>query len=114
MVSRVRHTTGQAARAAVNGSGKNVAAMGSQVGDGVSSSTDDAVFFQGDGERHSPEATIRLLAEYQESSGIAPDSYSLGGTVEALEQAMARYLGKEAALFVPTGTLANHLAIRKH
>ncbi len=75
---------------------------------------DDAVFFVGDGERQSPETTIRLLASYQETSGVTPDSYSLGGTVEELERVMASYLGKEAALFVPTGTLANHLAIRKH
>jgi threonine aldolase len=114
MVSQVRHTTEQAAGAAANGNGKDAAAMRSLVGGGVSAGTDDAVFFQGDGERHSPEKTIRLLAEYEATSGITPDSYSLGGTVEALEQAMAHYLGKEAALFVPTGTLANHLAIRKH
>src|SRR5205823_1978828 len=75
---------------------------------------DDAVFFQGDGERQSPAATIRLLAEYEAAHGVAPDSYSLGGTVAELEEVMARYLGKAAALFVPTGTLANHLAIRKH
>ena len=75
---------------------------------------DDAVFFQGDGERQSPETTIRLLASYQATSGVTSDSYSLGGTVEELEHVMARYLGKESALFVPTGTLANHLAIRKH
>lgn len=75
---------------------------------------DQGVFFQGDGERHSPATTIRLLAAYQATRGVKPDSYSLGGTVAELEQAMARALGKEAALFVPTGTLANHLAIRKH
>jgi threonine aldolase len=75
-------------------------------------STDDAVFFQGDGERQSPGATLRLLAEYQATRGIAVDNYSLGGIVAELERVMADYLGKEAALFVPTGTLANHLAIR--
>jgi threonine aldolase len=55
-----------------------------------------------------------LLSEFVETTGVTVDSYSRGGTVELLEQSMARWLGKEAALFVPTGTLANHLAIRRH
>ena len=75
---------------------------------------DRAVFFQGDGERQSPAVTIRRLAEFEAKHGIAPDSYSLGGTVEELERVMAAALGKEAALFLPTGTLANHMAIRRH
>jgi threonine aldolase len=75
---------------------------------------EDAVFFQGDGERRSPAATLRRLAAFEASHGIRPDSYSLGGVVEELEQAMARALGKEAALFLPTGTLANLLAITRH
>jgi threonine aldolase len=33
--------------------------------------------------------------------------------VQELETAMAGVLGKEAALFMPTGTLANHLAVRR-
>ncbi|MBK8283793.1 MAG: DegT/DnrJ/EryC1/StrS family aminotransferase [Ahniella sp.] len=43
---------------------------------------------------------------------MAADNYSLGGEVEKLERQFAELLGKEAAMFVPTGTLANHLAIR--
>jgi threonine aldolase len=35
-------------------------------------------------------------------------------TVQALEAAVAARLGKEAALFVPSGTMANQLAIRLH
>jgi threonine aldolase len=80
----------------------------------VAIDVDRAVFFQGDGERQSPGMTIRRLAEYEAKRGIAPDSYSLGGTVEELERVMATALGKEAALFLPTGTLANHMAIRRH
>ena len=48
-----------------------------------------------------------------EEPGFAPDYYSNGGAVEALERRFATLLGKQAALFVPTGTLANHLAVRK-
>ena len=31
-----------------------------------------------------------------------------------LEEAIATRLGKERAIFMPTGTLANHLALRRH
>ena len=47
-----------------------------------------------------------------DEKGIAPDSYSLGGVVEELEAQFARVLGKERAIFMPTGTLANHMAVR--
>ena len=44
--------------------------------------------------------------------GYEPDNYTLGGTVQALEEKLADLLGKEAAIFLPTGTMANHFAIR--
>ncbi|MGB5175335.1 MAG: beta-eliminating lyase-related protein, partial [Thermoanaerobaculia bacterium] len=40
------------------------------------------------------------------------DYYSGGGSVEKLERRMAELLGKERAVFFPTGTLANQLAVR--
>ncbi len=40
------------------------------------------------------------------------DNYCQGGAVEALENRMAALLGKESAMFFPTGTMANHLALR--
>lgn len=40
------------------------------------------------------------------------DDYSRGGAVEKLEAQMASMLGKEMAVWLPTGTLANHLAVR--
>jgi threonine aldolase len=52
------------------------------------------------------------LQEAVAADGFAADYYSLGGAVEALEAKFARLLGKPAAMFVPTGTLANHLAVR--
>ena len=73
-----------------------------------------AVVFRGDGEPKSPQAMISGLAELEAQSALAPDNYSLGGSVEALEDYFARELGTEAAIFMPTGTLANHLAIRRH
>lgn len=72
----------------------------------------NAVVFRGDGEPKSPEMMAGRLAEIAGSVGIEADSYSLGGVVEEVETRLADMLGKEAAVFMPTGTLANHLAIR--
>src|SRR5437868_5975816 len=70
------------------------------------------VQFRSDGLGLSPSAYARLLAEIAETRSIAPDDYSRGGVVDELEARMAALLGKEAAVFLPTGTLANHLAVR--
>ncbi len=72
-----------------------------------------AVVFRGDGEPSTPEMTIERLGQIQAERGIEKDSYSLGGAVGELERRMAEALGKEAAVFMPTGTLANHMAIRQ-
>ena len=47
-----------------------------------------------------------------EEGRIERDSYSNGGVVQVLEEQFAGILGKERAVFMPTGTLANHLAVR--
>ncbi len=69
------------------------------------------VNFVGDGLELSPAAYADLLARLSRS-GVASDEYSRGGAVEALEKQFAALLGKEAAVFMPSGTLANHLAVR--
>lgn len=76
--------------------------------------SDKSVVFRGDGEPKSTEVVLRYLAEYDADVGLEADSFSLGGTVERLERRFAEMLGKQAAAFMPTGTLANHLAIRRH
>ncbi len=53
-----------------------------------------------------------LLSRIEASDHPEPDLYSRGGVVEELEKRMAGILGKESAVFMPTGTLANHIAIR--
>ena len=73
---------------------------------------DRVIHFRSDGLGLSPEEYARLLAKLAEDDRIAADEFSLGGTVERLENEMAELLGKEAAVFMPSGTLANHLAIR--
>jgi threonine aldolase len=72
----------------------------------------DIVQFRSDGLGLSPAEYARLLAEIAETRGIAVDDYSRDGVVGELEERMAALLGKEAAVFLPTGTLANHLAVR--
>ena len=74
----------------------------------------DAVVFVGDGEPQHPELTIKQLNDLLTAGQIEQDNYSLGGSVEAFEHRMADELGKEAAIWMPTGTLANHLALRRH
>ena len=73
---------------------------------------DTLVSFGGDGEPKSPRTMLQTLIEFEEEFGFEADSYSLGGNVQQIEEKMAELLGKEAAIFMPTGTLANHLAVR--
>ena len=71
------------------------------------------VDFTGDGIPLTPSQYADLLARLASSGGIVADEYSRGGAVEALEARFAALLGKEAAVFMPSGTLANQLAVRK-
>ena len=68
--------------------------------------------FRSDGLALSPAEYARLLARLAEERGIAADEFSREGAVAELEERMAALLGKETALFLPSGTLANHLALR--
>src|SRR3712207_6948392 len=45
-------------------------------------------------------------------SEVGDDVYGEDPTVNALEEAFAARVDKEAALFVPSGTMANQLALR--
>lgn len=55
--------------------------------------------------------TAARLAELVQK-GKPRDSYLAGGAVTELEQRFATMLGKEDCAFLPTGTLANHVAVR--
>jgi len=70
------------------------------------------VDFSVDGLGLTPREYVAELAALAEKSAIEADYYSLGGTVTELERRFAALLGKERAIYVPTGTLANHLAVR--
>src|SRR5262252_2443585 len=73
---------------------------------------ENRVYAIGDGVRHTPESYARLLASLTAGGKVAVDDYSRGGIVSEIETRMASLLGKETAVWVPTGTLANHLAMR--
>lgn len=71
-----------------------------------------AVHLSGDGVGLSPRGYTSLLDELTRQADIPADTYLLGGEIERFEQHWATLLGKEMAVFMPSGTLANHLALR--
>ncbi|MBK9409494.1 MAG: DegT/DnrJ/EryC1/StrS family aminotransferase [Gemmatimonadetes bacterium] len=71
-----------------------------------------AVHLSGDGLALTPREYATLLQDLTATRDVAEDTYLLGGEVEAFEQRWARLLGKETAVFMPSGTLANQLAVR--
>ncbi len=54
------------------------------------------------------DAMRRAMAQAE----VGDDTYGEDPTVNALEAAYAERVGKEAALFVPSGTMANQIAVR--
>src|SRR4051794_34771943 len=73
---------------------------------------DKRIYAFGDGIPHTPGEYSQLLATLASKGDLLQDDYSRGGVVEQLETRMAALLGKETAVWLPTGTLANHLAVR--
>jgi threonine aldolase len=73
---------------------------------------DRTIRLSGDGVGLTPTQYAALVVRLLDEKSMTPDSYSLGGIVEELEARCARLLGKERAIFMPTGTLANHMAVR--
>lgn len=54
------------------------------------------------------------MREAMARAEVGDDCYGDDPSVAALEQAVAARLGKDAAVFLPTGTMANQLAVRIH
>lgn len=75
-------------------------------------SSTSSVYLAGDGIGLQPAEYAGELARLCAASALTPDEYGLGGIVADAEVFFAKLLGKERAVFMPTGTLANHLAIR--
>ncbi len=57
--------------------------------------------------------TLRNCAERAEAYA-SPDVYGSGDIIEQFEARLAKLLGKQAAVFLPSGTLAQPLALRIH
>ncbi|MBX7151923.1 aminotransferase class I/II-fold pyridoxal phosphate-dependent enzyme [bacterium] len=69
-------------------------------------------FFDGDRNYTDPEFYSKKLYELAKATKDQADFYGQGGAVAALEQAFAAVTGKEKAIFVPSGTMANQLALK--
>ena len=61
---------------------------------------------------HGPRKAEELLASVPSDLGI--DRYGEGGAVTALETEIRKVLGKPAAVFMPSGTMAQQIALRIH
>ena len=70
------------------------------------------VNFAFDGLFFPPEDYIAKLSEINKLDPIEPDFYGKGGVTEKLEKEFANITGKEKAVYFPTGTMANQLAIK--
>ncbi|MBO9565665.1 MAG: aminotransferase class I/II-fold pyridoxal phosphate-dependent enzyme [Niastella sp.] len=69
------------------------------------------LYFFFDGPMYKPAELIAKLQEANTANAIQPDSYGEGGVVEALEKKFMAITGKESAIYMPSGTMANQLAI---
>ena len=69
------------------------------------------VNFFGDGWMMEPGEYLQQLQEAHAAAAIQKDRYGEGGVVAALEQEFAALTGKEKAIFMPSGTMANQLAL---
>ena len=65
----------------------------------------------GDGEMFNPSEYLQVLNEINSIKAIQQDSYGQRGAVNDLEKKFAEITGKEQAIFMPTGTMANQFAI---
>lgn len=73
---------------------------------------DYGINFVLDGHFLEPRQYIQKLGEIEAESGITGDFYSTGGVISQLEQDFCKVTGKENAIFMPSGTMANELALR--
>ncbi|UGQ48952.1 threonine aldolase family protein [Massilia endophytica] len=70
------------------------------------------VLLGGDSLPRSPADYAARLQELLQGRAKVTDSYLAGGAVAELEAKFSALLGKEDTVFMPTGTLANHIALR--
>ena len=56
-----------------------------------------------------PSEYLNILQQVQEKTPIEQDFYGEGGVTKKLEERFAKLTGKEKAIYLPTGTMANQL-----
>ncbi len=71
----------------------------------------DRVYFINDGIMFRPAEYIAKLQEINKATPIERDFYGEGGHVEKLLKKFMAITGKEAAIYMPSGTMSNQLAI---
>lgn len=67
--------------------------------------------FFGDGEMFDPGDYLNELQKIHATTPILRDRYGAGGVIELLEKKFCEITGKERAIFMPSGTMANQMAI---
>ena len=73
--------------------------------------TTPPIKFWGDGEMFEPGDYINELQKANAINKIVKDRYGSGGAIESLEKKFTEITGKESAIFMPSGTMANQMAI---
>ncbi|MEL7124171.1 MAG: aminotransferase class I/II-fold pyridoxal phosphate-dependent enzyme [Bacteroidota bacterium] len=71
-----------------------------------------SVNFFFDGLALSPSQYLEKLQQINQTTTIEPDFYGNGGATKLLEDKFVELTGKEKAIYLPTGTMANQLAIK--
>ncbi|NAS30455.1 aminotransferase class I/II-fold pyridoxal phosphate-dependent enzyme [Flavobacteriaceae bacterium R38] len=94
------------------GLGSSILNEGQKFNPDVLDDDNQLINFVTDGLMFSPQERIQKLMEIDKLHPIKTDFYGNGGAISELEQAFAKLTGKEKAIFVPTGTMANQLAIK--
>jgi threonine aldolase len=61
--------------------------------------------------RHTAQAVLADLAAYADPT-VLPDGYGQGDLINDFEKRVAELLGKSAAVFMPSGTMAQQIALR--
>ena len=74
--------------------------------------SETAVNFVYDGLELSPREYLQVLTDIDQEKPLEPDFYGNGGSTKQLEEEFAKLTGKEKAMYLPTGTMANQLAIK--
>ncbi|RYY54930.1 MAG: aminotransferase class I/II-fold pyridoxal phosphate-dependent enzyme [Chitinophagaceae bacterium] len=70
------------------------------------------VKFYGDGEMFEPGEYLKELGTFHSTHPIVADRYGSGGAVEELQKKFVEITGKEKAIYLASGTMANTMAVK--